>query len=280
MPPVRQTACCVAVAPPPALPALTSHTDILSAFPHGPLITYQELPKCLARAPDTPVVSLPLVAPNSARPTTSSESSSPTDSRRSTSPEEPPTPSTSSAAAAVRHTSQAPTRRVSFSVPSSELSESSDLSDISSSDVSSSDESSPFDSDEDEGKIRKPEGEVARPGRLGYSLREQLGWEDKNYRALQRLAQNLSADHFDERKSWSNQTLSQQNAALKEGMRMMPEVAKYEKAWPLSDVLKMRLKYISAKNRRLRRQRKLEEKLTQKVTPRTKDRAPSSRPRS
>ena len=43
----------------------------------------------------------------------------------------------------------------------------------------------PFGADADEGKIAKPTGEVGRPGRNGYNLKEALGWTAAEVKKLQ-----------------------------------------------------------------------------------------------
>lgn len=164
-------------APPPPLPLLTAHTDLLYDAPPLPTITaHEELPsfrrlKTPPRNPSphtTPYarsarVSFRSPTPSQgdqvAKPVLTCKEKVPTSSRAST-----PTPTRNHGSRAL---SQSPNGA-----------ESSDL------EGSMSELSSDADCGSDDDKISKPEGEPGRPGRGGYNLEAAMNWRPKSFKKL------------------------------------------------------------------------------------------------
>ncbi|THH19564.1 hypothetical protein EUX98_g8745 [Antrodiella citrinella] len=102
---------------------------------------------------------------------------------------------------------------------------------------------------DDEGKIPKPQGEVGRPGRGGYNLEETLSWSKQEYDELQTLAKTLAAKHLDRKLSVSKQKDASMLAVVTAGLAAILRLQMYAQCWPLTDALRMHLKYTSSRAR-------------------------------
>ena len=167
-------------APPPTLPLLTYHTELLlNGLHHVPPLYTQELPvqpqsihpiaNSHIAITSVTLHTFPLLPDISF----GSESATPTQNFL------PPTPHSSS------HQPRSPTprlqrREVTFSIANDTTSDSSSKTD-------SPTPPSPriIPADLDDGKIQKPEGEVGRPGRGGYNLQHVLQWQPQQFSQLQ-----------------------------------------------------------------------------------------------
>ncbi|KAI0338943.1 hypothetical protein BDW22DRAFT_1432153 [Trametopsis cervina] len=141
--------------------------------------------------------------------------------------------------------------------PLSDLSESSGGSGDDTEGEGDEDEDGEEDEDEDEdeddedgdtlGKIAKPAGEPGRPGRGGYNLEAALGWGEKAYNQFKTKVDRLIKTHLDQGLSYAKQDQKSVRYLINEAVNLMPELNKYEDHWPLTDLLKLRLKYFASR---------------------------------
>ncbi|KAJ3001881.1 hypothetical protein NUW54_g6159 [Trametes sanguinea] len=94
-------------------------------------------------------------------------------------------------------------------------------------------------------EIPKPAGEVGRPNRGGYKLEGVMECSP----GRMSMINHLVAENLDATRSYSGQSDKKLLTVREEALKRMPELAKYEQAWPVTDAVKMRLKYTSAKAR-------------------------------
>ncbi|KAH9912870.1 uncharacterized protein B0H18DRAFT_960738 [Fomitopsis serialis] len=93
----------------------------------------------------------------------------------------------------------------------------------------------------DRPKIRKPDGEVARPGRGGYTLASDLKWPDGLYGKVQHRVAALATKHM-KPISLSNQPLEAIKTVCDEAAKSFPVLLDYEDHWVTRDMLKTHLK--------------------------------------
>ncbi|KAI0792787.1 hypothetical protein C8Q75DRAFT_804508 [Abortiporus biennis] len=99
------------------------------------------------------------------------------------------------------------------------------------------------------GLIQAPRGKSGYPNRGGYNLRAALNWPDSEYETLLDLVGALVRDYLDEKLCWSKQQPNRQEEALKEGIMVIPSLARYADKWPLLQALRACLKYTSQQHR-------------------------------
>ncbi|KAI0083232.1 hypothetical protein BDY19DRAFT_998732, partial [Irpex rosettiformis] len=147
-------------------------------------------------------------------------------------------------------------RRVHLQTPSP----SSEPSDLSASDLSSGTDGN-FDDEDDEdgivGLITKPAGEAGRPGRGGYNLRDALGWTATDFNQLKTKVDRLINKHLNTKISFAKQKKTGITTVVERAVEGTPILAKYADHWPLIDLLKLRLKYLSSKGKTGRRAKKM-----------------------
>ncbi|KLO05585.1 hypothetical protein SCHPADRAFT_795598, partial [Schizopora paradoxa] len=104
--------------------------------------------------------------------------------------------------------------------------------------------------------IPKPQGEVGRPNRGGYNLlvelckHPELGWNEQQYG--RRYIIELVKEHLDPRKCYSSQIRSNIQEVEDSASSVHAVLKKYQRCWPLHDIIRQHLKYTSARARKLR----------------------------
>ncbi|KAI0763730.1 hypothetical protein BC629DRAFT_1651846 [Irpex lacteus] len=104
--------------------------------------------------------------------------------------------------------------------------------------------------------IPKPSGEAGRPGRGGYNLKDTLGWAANDYEDFKKKVDRLIHKHLDENKSFVKQRQIDIATVIEKAVESTPILMKYADHWPLTDLLKLRLKYMSSKGKKTRRVKK------------------------
>ncbi|SJL08829.1 uncharacterized protein ARMOST_12200 [Armillaria ostoyae] len=103
--------------------------------------------------------------------------------------------------------------------------------------------------DEDVKIIPKPPGEPGRPKSGGYNLEQALGWPDAIYQQVNHVHREAHR-RLETRKSFKNQSVEEIQAICDSAVNEHSILRVYENAWPVRDMLKLRLKYTSEKSRR------------------------------
>ncbi|SJL15222.1 uncharacterized protein ARMOST_18708 [Armillaria ostoyae] len=104
--------------------------------------------------------------------------------------------------------------------------------------------------DEDVKIIPKPPGEPGRPKSGGYNLEQALGWPDAIYQQVVNHVHREAHRRLETRKSFKNQSVKEIQAICDSAMNEHSILRVYENAWPVRDMLKLRLKYTSEKSHR------------------------------
>ncbi|KAI5988138.1 hypothetical protein EDC04DRAFT_2912605 [Pisolithus marmoratus] len=121
------------------------------------------------------------------------------------------------------------------------------------SDSPSSSESSLSSWDDDEEsrtkKIPKPNGEVGRPGRGGYNLKDQLGWGEDGFKKLK------VKKHLDPTRCRSLQDRKALETVSKMAIAEFPDLDDFDECWPVQDLVQLQLKYLSFRARQQQRTR-------------------------
>ncbi|KAI6146003.1 hypothetical protein BKA82DRAFT_33601 [Pisolithus tinctorius] len=102
----------------------------------------------------------------------------------------------------------------------------------------------------DDSKTPKPTGEPGRPGRGGYTLEIALDWNHKTYVKFKKLIFHLIDEHLDVTKCASAQNPTLLRLVRNKAVAAFPDLDNYANAWPVSDMIMMRLKYTSSRARR------------------------------
>ncbi|KAK0185374.1 hypothetical protein F5146DRAFT_1143833 [Armillaria mellea] len=111
--------------------------------------------------------------------------------------------------------------------------------------------------------IPKPPGESVHPKSGSYNLEQALSWPDAIYQQVNHI--HREAHHrLETRKSYKNQNVEEIQAICDAAMNDHSILRVYENAWPVCDMLKLRLKYTSEKACRQRGKR-MQQKLAQVV---------------
>ncbi|KAL6307881.1 hypothetical protein BKA93DRAFT_822856 [Sparassis latifolia] len=103
--------------------------------------------------------------------------------------------------------------------------------------------------------IPKPDGQVGRPGRGGYTLSDELGrhgWDTAKYDKFLKDIGDLAVRYLELDKTISKQNQTMLDAVYAQAMKLYPQLAHYEKSWPVRDVLKTKLgntTYMTKKDR-------------------------------
>lgn len=152
-----------------------------------------------------------------------------------------------------------------------------------------------IDSDDDDDKIAKPDGEPGRPGRGGYNLQKALEWDTRTFsklkvkslpglcctadNLLQNFANHLVDAHLDVSMTYTKQKEKDLQRVCDEvsdsyyggsesmfsngsqALEKFPELERYSDCWPVMDLVKMRLKYTSVRARRAQEKRVADNKL-------------------
>ncbi|KAJ3507462.1 hypothetical protein NLJ89_g6293 [Agrocybe chaxingu] len=105
------------------------------------------------------------------------------------------------------------------------------------------------DGTEDSDLIPKPPGEAGRPGRGGYALKEVLGWDERQYQAFAKYMTRLVNEHLDSSKCYSSQSLQTLTLVRQLAVDRYPALQNYVEAWPVTDALRLKLKYTSSRSR-------------------------------
>ncbi|PIL30340.1 hypothetical protein GSI_07525 [Ganoderma sinense ZZ0214-1] len=100
-----------------------------------------------------------------------------------------------------------------------------------------------------DGFIPKPFGEVGRRER-GYSLQTILGWDDSIYKRLKKQVNVDISNYLDHTLSESNQPAGLVKNLTKVIAAKHPIVSRFRDAWPIADMIHLRLKYTSGRSRR------------------------------
>ncbi|KAK7435883.1 hypothetical protein VKT23_019414 [Stygiomarasmius scandens] len=95
--------------------------------------------------------------------------------------------------------------------------------------------------------IPKPQGEMGRPGRGGYSLRTALGWEETQYKKAKKTVLRLVEDKLDGSVPYTLQPAEQPgdplNIVRSEMITKYPALHQYEDNWATNDFIRAALKY-------------------------------------
>ncbi|KAK0191936.1 hypothetical protein F5146DRAFT_999194 [Armillaria mellea] len=103
--------------------------------------------------------------------------------------------------------------------------------------------------------IPKPPGEPGRPKSGGYNLEQALSWPDAIYQQVVNHVHCEAHCRLETRKSYKNQNVEEIQAICDAAVNDHSILRVYENAWPVHDMLKLRLKYTSEKARRQRGKR-------------------------
>ncbi|KAL5537299.1 hypothetical protein ACEPAF_1122 [Sanghuangporus sanghuang] len=101
--------------------------------------------------------------------------------------------------------------------------------------------------------IRKPPGEVGRPGRGGYNLQTLLrnyGWSTKSFEKMREYIFKLIDKHLDTGLSFIYQDDEAVQTVVDAATKHFPQFKDFKNAWPILDFCKMRLKYTASRSRR------------------------------
>ncbi|KAF8550533.1 hypothetical protein OG21DRAFT_1468594 [Imleria badia] len=120
------------------------------------------------------------------------------------------------------------------------------------SEVTSDNESALSTTLSNDSKIPKPQGEPGRPGRGGYNLETTLSWNHTAYVKFKKVTHRLIDEHLDTTKCASAQSPVLLKAVRDKASGAFPDLENYSKAWPVSDIIMMRLKYTSSRARQRR----------------------------
>ncbi|KAK0488160.1 hypothetical protein EDD18DRAFT_1110527 [Armillaria luteobubalina] len=112
--------------------------------------------------------------------------------------------------------------------------------------------------------IPKPPGEPGRPKSGGYNLEQALSWPDAIYQQVVNHVHREAHRRLETRKSFKNQKAEEIQAICDAAVNDHSILRVYENAWPVRDMLKLRLKYTSEKAHRQRGKR-MQQKLTRVV---------------
>ncbi|OCH84647.1 hypothetical protein OBBRIDRAFT_839551 [Obba rivulosa] len=107
----------------------------------------------------------------------------------------------------------------------------------------------PQHTDENVMKIAKPAGEVGCPNRGGYKLEDVIQWNTSWMRIFKSLINRLVDEHLDAMRSFMGQSDKQLHMVHDEAVKFLPDLGTYDQEWPVTDAVKLRLKYTSAKAR-------------------------------
>jgi len=264
------------IEPPPPQPLLTSHTEILPDFFHQyTLLSSEVLPTEVDPNPHyrreelLPILDIPLrPPPTTPRTFTASNSSaanppppipSNSDASRASTPAPASRPSAPSRALTPAPASR-PSASSRASTPGSETGShnprvrfAESLSPLTSEDEDEGGETGDASSEDlyvdvcEPGRIPKPDGSVSRPGGGGYTLQTALSWPDSKMKILKAVAKTVTAQHLDSHRSWTHQDPTNRHRAVTAGVSTMPELTRYQNAWPLRDAICMGLKYSASK---------------------------------
>ncbi|KAI8989145.1 hypothetical protein BD414DRAFT_536439 [Trametes punicea] len=98
-------------------------------------------------------------------------------------------------------------------------------------------------------KICKPPGEVGRPNRGGYKLEDALQWDSTRMRSFKSLINKLVDEHLNTGLSFGGQSERRLHLVRDEAVKRLPDLARYDEEWPVTDAVKQRLKYTSSRAR-------------------------------
>ncbi|KAL5511026.1 hypothetical protein ACEPAG_3745 [Sanghuangporus baumii] len=110
-----------------------------------------------------------------------------------------------------------------------------------------------YESCESSSLIRKPPGEVGRPGRGGYNLQKtlrDLGWSTKSFEKKKKVVFDLIDGHLDTGMSFAYQDDDAVQAVIDAAKERFPEFGDFKDAWPILDFCKLRLKYTASRAKR------------------------------
>ncbi|THU83950.1 hypothetical protein K435DRAFT_598785, partial [Dendrothele bispora CBS 962.96] len=92
-------------------------------------------------------------------------------------------------------------------------------------------------------KIPKPDGEVGRPGRGGYNLKDALGLGDKQYRAVYKYITQLCQENLDLNVAYTLQDIDDLDLVRYEAQLEYPFLSNYSEEWATNDFIRRILKY-------------------------------------
>ncbi|KAF8577134.1 hypothetical protein K439DRAFT_1622329 [Ramaria rubella] len=98
-------------------------------------------------------------------------------------------------------------------------------------------------------KIHKPDGEAGCPSRGGYNLETALGWHAKLYNKLKKSVNQRMAEHLDLTKSYSSWDPTLVTIVCNLMRVDFPDLEVFSDCWPVTDLIKMHLKYTSCRAR-------------------------------
>ncbi|KAI6010007.1 hypothetical protein EDC04DRAFT_2610412 [Pisolithus marmoratus] len=104
-------------------------------------------------------------------------------------------------------------------------------------------------------KIPKPNGEVGRPGRGGYNLKDQLGWGEDGFKKLKRFVKKAVKKHLDPTRCRSLQDRKALETVSKMAIAEFPDLDDFDECWPVQDLVQLQLKYLSFRARQQQRTR-------------------------
>ncbi|KAF5317610.1 hypothetical protein D9758_018774 [Tetrapyrgos nigripes] len=107
-------------------------------------------------------------------------------------------------------------------------------------------------------KIRKPAGEVGRPGRGGYTLSKKLGWDSQVYADVKKYINSLCKQYLDTTRPLTEQDLAKVELLQRKARTKYPQLTHYAEEWATDDFMQSHLKY--KKSRLLTEQLKRENK--------------------
>ncbi|THU99065.1 hypothetical protein K435DRAFT_795222 [Dendrothele bispora CBS 962.96] len=91
----------------------------------------------------------------------------------------------------------------------------------------------------------KPDGENGRPNRGGYALKQVLGWEEKDYKAAQKLVRKLVDTNLAGRVHlpFTSQPREKLDIVRTKMLEQFPALGSYRGQWATDDFIKSALKY-------------------------------------
>ncbi|GJJ15403.1 hypothetical protein Clacol_009679 [Clathrus columnatus] len=102
----------------------------------------------------------------------------------------------------------------------------------------------------DDGKIPKPIGEAGRPGRGGYNLDQAVGLNTKEFKKIKNYVYQQVAKHLDQKQCISKQERGAVRTVERQSILEFLVLDNYDKLWPVTDLIKLHLKYTAARCKR------------------------------
>ncbi|KAH7917531.1 hypothetical protein BV22DRAFT_1026166, partial [Leucogyrophana mollusca] len=102
-------------------------------------------------------------------------------------------------------------------------------------------------------KIARPEGPVSKPNNGGFSLKDELRWDESSYRTMQNTIHVLCRQYFDLALPYVDQDPDVMARFCYAAREQFPVLARYEDFWPAESFATVYLKNTSQEARRRER---------------------------